>query len=470
MMTEKPNSPPVDNGSSLPGQNGSPLPGQSGLPLPGLDRLRIDRNRPPSPRRRWGLWIGAALVLVLVIVLVARTLRPRVAGVRLYSIPDATARGRVVLSADGHIIAHHTIFVNSKITGKISWIGVHKGQQVRKGQVLVRLEATEFRAQVEQARGQVDAASANLRIVRHGSRPQEIREARANLRQARATLAEDAIVLHRDQKLFASGIVARQQLDSDQALYNADLARAHSLGQAYRLAVIGSRPSAILQAQGQLLQARGQLAYAQTLLRATRIRAPVSGTILDRTAEVGELITSQFASTASGGPIGSVVELANLNDLQAQCDIAEGDFARLRQNEPAEITTDAYPDRRYAGLLTEIAPIANRAKGTVQVKVQILHPDAYLKPEMNATVRFLALSHPHAAPRPGSDLPVAAVHQGAGGPYVWLDVDGRAQRHSMRVLRAGNRSDRVTGVLPGEQVIVQGAAGVQSGEKLKELP
>ncbi len=459
--SEQPNS-TADSGSSLPRQNGSPLPD--------LDRLRIDRSRSEAPRRRWGLWLGAAIILVLAIVLAVRALRPRIARVRLYSIPAATAQGRVVLSADGHIIAHHTIDVNSKITGKIAWIGVHKGQRVHQGQVLVRLEATEFRAQVEQARGQVDAARANLRILQHGSRPQQIREARANLRQARATLAEDTIVLHRDQKLFASGIVARQQLDSDQALYNADLARVHSLEQAWRLAVIGSRPGAILQAQGQLLQAQGQLAYAQTLLRATRIRAPVSGTILDRTAEVGELITSQFASTASGGPIGSVVELANLNDLQAQCDIAEGDFARLRQNEPAEITTDAYPDRRYAGRLTEIAPIANRAKGTVQVKVQILHPDAFLKPEMNATVRFLASAHPHAAPRPGSDLPAAAMHAGARGPYVWLDVEGRAQRQPVRVLRAGSRSDHVTGVLPGEQVIVQGAAGLQPGEKLKLLP
>lgn len=467
MLMDRPNSPASDSGSN---PSGSPQPGQSGSPLPSLDRLRIDRNSSETPRRRWALWLGLAIVLVVAIVFAARALRPKIATVRLFSIAPATAQGRVMLSADGHIIAHHTIYVNSKITGKIAWIGVHKGQQVRKGQVLVRLEATEFRAQVEQARGQVDAAAANLRILRHGSRPQEIREARANLRQARATLAEDTIVLHRDQKLFASGIVARQQLDSDQALYNADQARAHSLEQAYRLAVIGSRPSAVLQAQGQLLQAQGQLAYAQTLLRATSIRAPVSGTILDRTAEVGELITSQFASTASGGPIGSVVELANLNDLQAQCDIAEGDFARLHQNEPAEITTDAYPDRRYAGRLTEIAPIANRAKGTVQVKVQILHPDAYLKPEMNATVRFLAAAQPHAAPRPGSDLPVAAVHNGARGSYVWLDVEGRAQRQSVDVLRTGSRSDRVTGVLPAEQVVVQGAAKLQSGEKLKQLP
>ena len=72
-----------------------------------------------------------------------------------------------------------------------------------------------------------------------------------------------------------------------------------------------------------------QLDYAKSQLDATVIRAPVTGTILDRTAEKGELITAQFASAAAGGPQGSVVSLADLNDLQVELDIAQADFARL---------------------------------------------------------------------------------------------------------------------------------------------
>ena len=120
------------------------------------------------------------------------------------------------------------------------------------------------------------------------------------------------------------------------------------------------------------------------------IRAPVNGTILERTAEKGELITSGFASTAEGGPQGEVVALADLNDIQVELDIAQDDFAKLGPNQKGIVTVDAFPDRKYNGVIAQISPEANRQKATVQVKVQILNPDDFLRPEMNATVKFLA--------------------------------------------------------------------------------
>ena len=134
------------------------------------------------------------------------------------------------------------------------------------------------------------------------------------------------------------------------------------------------------------------------------IRAPATGTILDRTAEKGELITAQFASAAAGGPQGQVVSLADLNDLQVELDIAQADFARLNPTQKAEVTTDAYPDKKYDGVIAQISPEANRQKATVQVKVQVKNPDKYpdvqLRPEMNATVRFLANETPKNAKGP----------------------------------------------------------------------
>ena len=104
----------------------------------------------------------------------------------------------------------------------------------------------------------------------------------------------------------------------------------------------------------------------------------MTGTILERTAEKGELVTSGFASAAEGGPQGSVVSLADLNDLQVELDIAQDDFAKLGPKQKGAVTVDAYPDRKYDGVIAEISPEANRPKATVQVKVQILNPDAYL--------------------------------------------------------------------------------------------
>ena len=146
----------------------------------------------------------------------------------------------------------------------------------------------------------------------------------------------------------------------------------------------------IARARGALDQAQGQADYAKSLLDATVIRAPVTGTILERAAEKGELVTSGFASTAEGGPQGLVVSLADLNDLQVELDIAQDDFARLGPRQKGVVTVDAYPDLKWDGIIAEISPQANRAKATVQVKVQILNPDAHLRPDMNATVKFLA--------------------------------------------------------------------------------
>ena len=163
----------------------------------------------------------------------------------------------------------------------------------------------------------------------------------------------------------------------------------------------------------------GPLDYAKSQLDATVIRAPVTGTILDRTAEKGELITAQFASAAAGGPQGSVVSLADLNDLQVELDIAQADFARLGPNQKAKVTTDAYPDKEYDGVIAEISPEANRQKATVQVKVQVLNPDKYpdvqLRPEMNATVKFWPTTHrKNARNTSGVYVPTTAIRDTRG--------------------------------------------------------
>ena len=107
---------------------------------------------------------------------------------------------------------------------------------------------------------------------------------------------------------------------------------------------LGPRAEEIARAKGALLQAEGQDGLRQVATGCDRqIRAPVNGTILDRKAEKGELITAQFASAAEGGPQGSVVALADLNDLQVELDIAQDDFARLGPKQKAVVTVDAFP-------------------------------------------------------------------------------------------------------------------------------
>jgi HlyD family secretion protein len=231
---------------------------------------------------------------------------------------------------------------------------------------------------------------------------------------------------------------------------------------------IGPRPEEIARARGSVVQAQGLADYAKSQLDATVIRAPVTGTILDRTAEKGELITAQFASAAAGGPQGSVVSLADLNDIQVELDIAQSDFARLGPKQKGIVTVDAYPDRKYNGEIAQISPEANRQKATVQVKVQVLNPDEYLRPEMNATVKFLADQPKAASSQPaGAFVPAAAIRDHEGKKVVFLALDGKAHMREVHVLSQRTDGFLVEGLVGGESVITKGPQELKDGDTIK---
>jgi HlyD family secretion protein len=447
-----------------------------------LESLRIDRSQrgdnggdAPAWAKRYILGGVAAVVLLGLVTLVYRMLAadvPEVQVVRAAAQTSNDVAGETVLSATGYIVAHHTINVNSKVTGRLKWIGVEKGDKVKEGQVLVRLEDDEFRASYEQARGAVENAKAYLEELQHGSRPEEIQQAQHNLDEARATLADDKLTLDRTKELAASGVVSKQVLDDATAKFGADQERVNSLQKAFQLMKIGPRPEEIARAQGALLQAQGQLDYARSQLDATVIRAPVTGTILDRTAEKGELITAQFASAAAGGPQGSVVSLADLDDLQVELDIAQADFARLGPAQKGIITTDAYPDKEYNGVIAQISPEANRQKATVQVKVQVLNPNKYpgiqLRPEMNATVRFLANAPAENAKAPsGVFVPSTAIRDVDGKKIVLVAFNGRAVAREVHITSPRADGALVDGLVGGENVITAGPTTLKDGDKIK---
>jgi HlyD family secretion protein len=441
-----------------------------------LSKLRIDRSqKDPEETPKWsqrfiliGIGVLVLLGIIAIIVRLSSSSTPEVQVVRATTV-NSTASGDTVLSAAGYIVAHHKISVNSKVTGRVAWIGVEKGDKVRAGQVLVRLEDQEFSAQVAQAKGSVLAADARLKALEHGSRPEEIQQASANLDEARANLANTKVTLERTKPLVHEGVLSRQQLDDAQAKYDAALQRAQSLEKTHALAKIGPRQEDIEAARGSLLQAQGQLAYAQSLLDATQIRAPVSGTILERTAEKGELVTAQFASAAdTGGPRGSVVALADLTDLQVELDISQNDFAKLGPKQRAVITTDAYPDREYKGVIDEISPEGNRQKATVQVKVKILNPDDYLRPEENANVRFLGEENKKQAQvATGVIVPTNAVRDTNGKKTVLVSFNGRAVSREIKVLSQRSNGYLVDGLTGGEDIIVNAPAELKEGDRIR---
>lgn len=446
-----------------------------------LHSLRIDRSlkQGAAEGRSWRLWaiIGTAAVLVVAGLLfrfIAAGAAPealqtmRVPAAAALQDP-ATAGDGIVLNATGYIIAAHKIELAAKVVGRVAWVGVERGDKVEKGQVLVRLEDDEFKARVLQAQGQLDSAKARLAEMENGSRPEEIAKAKADLDAAQADLDNAEVSLSRTRELARSKVVAQQELDDAESRYKSQQARVASMRQMYELARLGPRAEQIAAQRALVDQAKGSLVLAESDLANTVIRAPLSGTILQRNVEVGEYVTTSFVG--EGGAKGYVASLADLQDLRVELDISQNDFAKVAMSQPCWVTTDAYPDRRYEGAVFLISPEANRQKATVEVEVKVLNPDALLRPDMNASVAFRsgagATSQPASGPAKlamTTAIPASAVRDG----YVFVIVDGRAQRRAVEVAGTTSRGVEVTrGIAAGEQLIVNPPKTLQDGQPVR---
>lgn len=441
-----------------------------------LSVLRIDRSSQPPPgnpgRRRVPLAVIAAVLFAVIAggVIAVRVLANApvvsVARVRVSSVPSA---GAVVLTASGYIVAHHTIQVSSKIVGKVVWVGVEAGDLVKKGEVLARLDDTEFRAQVEQAQANLAAAGAKLKEMEIGSRPQEIAASKATMAQAQATLNNAALNLKREQSLFKEQIGSQQQMTDAQSQYQVALAQFNNAKENFALVKIGPRKEDINAQRAAVAQTRAAVDYAQTMLDACLIRSPIDGTVLDRGVEIGEMVSNENFGGDTGVKA-SVATLANLKDLLVELDINENDFPRVAMRQQCNVTADAYPDRIYKGYVYEIAPEADRQKATIRVKVKVAKPDGYLRPEMNAHVSFLApAGSGHGQPVSDSlTIPSRAVIQRNGQPSVFVLEGTKVRLEAIQTgVRRNHQVEVVSGLRPNDVVVTARQATLQSGERVK---
>jgi HlyD family secretion protein len=437
-----------------------------------LESLRINRNKRSQPEHSaWAArWIiGGVVVFILLGAAryVYATLNASTEVEVIHLAPassTASAGGDVILNATGYIVAAHKIQVASKVLGRVAWIGVDKGDKVRQGQIIVRLEDDEYKAQLQQARGRQQALEARLQELETGSRPEEIERSRAELAEAHANVENAKVNLDRNQRLAAEGVVARQTLDDAKARYDREIAHMNQIQKSLELVRIGPRREQIDAVRGQLVEARGSVAFFESQLNNTVIRAPVTGTILERAVEKGEFVTTSFVGER--GAKGYVVSLADLNDLQVELDISQNDFAKLGPTQKGIVTTDAYPDRKYQGVINEISPEANRQKATVQVKVKVTNPDDYLRPEMNASVAFIdETKKVSGAPaKPVIYVPSSAVRDNA----VFVMSDGKAIRRVVKTGAVTSQGLRIEdGLFGGEDLIANPPADLKDGAKVR---
>ena len=249
---------------------------------------------------------------------------------------SAAASPDSVLTVSGYIVNRERIEISPRFLGVVKWIGVKKGDAVTNGQVIAQLDDAEYRARMLQAEGQLNSA--------------------------RAGVERDRLNYERITNLISTAVESKQSEDNA------------------RLALEADRAS--------LQAAQGNSDLAKTNVEWCVVRSPINGVVLEKLANPDELVMPQ--SFGGGrGPSTALLAVADLHDLQVEIDVNEADLSKISLNQKCRVSPEAYPDITFAGFVAEIAPEADRAKGTLQIKVQIVSPDKYLTPELNARVDFL---------------------------------------------------------------------------------
>src|ERR1700732_3413255 len=335
-----------------------------------------------------------------------------------------------LLNASGYVTPRRRATIAAKITGRVTGVFFDEGTHVSEGQLLSTLDDSD-------ARRALDAAKAD-----YGAAKAAIADYEVQLRNAQ-------IQLHRAEQLQNAGVQTQEQLDN--ARTAADSLRAK-----------------IALAQSQVISSEARIPQAQQAGDNCTIRAPDTGIVVSKDAQVGEMVSP--VSAGGGFTRTGIATIVDMNSNEIEVDDKEAYISRVQPGQPVTAILDAYPDWEIPSRVRTIIPSADRQKATVKVRVSFLKLDPRILPDMGIKVTFLGAEQKK---QPGSEaaailIPQSAVHDENGKNIVFLVKDDKTERRAVTLGgKRGSDTEVIAGVTAGDTVVVKGPGNLRDGQSVE---
>lgn len=396
--------------------------------------------------RRPGFSVAVGVLIIAGVIAAVRARGPVVAT----TVASRTDLEQHVI-ASGRVRVVTRIEIAAQIAGRAVAVRVVEGQRVRTGDLLLQLDDVEARAGVTQAKAAVNQASGRVQQLR---RVGAIVTTEAS-RQTATNLARTEAELARLEKLAATGLVAR--VDLDEARRSVEIAKAQkNAAEAQRMASTprGVDSSIALSA---VAESQAALAGATARLEQTRLLAPTDGTILLRTVEPGDTVQ----------PGNTLLEMAADGETQLVIEPDERNLAWIRVGQKARASADAYPREIFDAEVSYIAPAIDPQRGSIEVRVRVPNPPGFLKPDMTVSVDLTVASKTQV-------LTVASdAVRGAATPAPWVlaVAGGRVARRNVALgIRGEGHTEIISGLDDGAEVVLNSVATLVDGQRVRAEP
>jgi RND family efflux transporter MFP subunit len=407
------------------------------MPVADLASLKIhDTARPRGGAGKfWGIFAAALGVLLLVAggVFAFKNRAPvvEVAVAR----PAGDPGQQTLLNASGYVTPRRRATVAAKITGRVTGVFFDEGNRVKEGQLLAKLDDSDVRRALESAQADRNSAQAGIRDF-----------------EVQLKYAE--IQLHRAQELKAANVQSQDQLDNAQT--SADSLRAK-----------------ISLAKQQVAASEAKIAEAQQAVDNCTIRAPFTGIIVSKDAQVGEMVSP--ISAGGGFTRTGIATIVDMNSNEVEVDVNEAYIARVEPGQRVTSTLDAYPEWQIPSHVRTVIPTADRQKATVKVRISFDKLDPRILPDMGVKVAFMAEDEAKKkgaekakGPQPVALIPKSAVRTDNGKSYVFLLKDTKIERRGVTLGNdRGSDVEVMAGVNASDSLVAHGPESLQDGETVR---